>query len=191
MSAFYTRFTHTSQKALIAFWKQHTWLQVKYRENQKIHSFFQKMLQKHLNELSGQLNISGDTDFLLTINYFTSMCGRQGLKKKKSEILGFELASVIWLWFEGLSDPQILNCAHAPRFQRSADFSLFRNLPRFACLPLLLTTYLIVKYHCLPFARSLYILHLKPFSLCHRLCKSQFKAMLLPTFHYKFVYLFW
>ena len=61
---------------------------------------------------------------------------------------------------------------------------------RFAYLPLLLTTYLVVKYHCLPFARSLYILNLAPFSLCHRLCKSQFKAMFLPMFHYKFVYLF-
>lgn len=29
-------------------------------------------------------NISGDTDFLLTINYCMNMCGRQKLKKKKN-----------------------------------------------------------------------------------------------------------
>lgn len=145
------------------------------------------MLQKNLNEFSGQLNISGDTDFLLTINYCMNMCGRQGLKKKQTGILGFEPANVTWLWFEDLTDPQILNCAHAPRFQRSADFSLFRSPLRFACFPLLLDS----QIPRFPFARSLYILNLASFSLCHRLCKSQFKAMFLPMFHYKFVYLFW
>ena len=73
---------------------------------------------------------------------------------------------------------------------RVLEWGAIASSARFAYLPLLLTTYLVVKYHRLPFARSLYILNLAPFSLCHRLCKSQFKAMFLPMFHYKFVYLF-
>ena len=55
------------------------------------------ILWKFPDKLSGQLNISGDTDFLLTINYCMNMCGRQGLKKKQTGILGFEPANVTWL----------------------------------------------------------------------------------------------